>query len=159
MRWYITLVHGTFSHGNSWTTSDSPFHIWLDKELSKDGSDTIIYRFDWSGGNSPRARSLAAENLAEHIKLVGERYPRHEHYLICHSHGGNVALKALSLGTEELIRGVVTLGTPFLSCQRRDFDATLNLAPARHHSFWVSPRSLLPSPYFATSLSCFISLI
>ena len=46
-------------------------------------------------GNSFAARKTARDELAVHIDKVAEKHPSVPHYIVSHSHGGNVALAAL----------------------------------------------------------------
>src|SRR5438128_3911983 len=86
------LIHGTWARGGSWWQPGGDFHryilakVWRDLYAAGD-------RFDWSGGWSDAARSLAGQQLAAwidgknaiDIKLMG------------HSHGGNVAMLATQM--------------------------------------------------------------
>lgn len=132
-QYVITLVHGTYARGAPWTKEGSLFRARLEAAL---GPHLIYSRFEWSGGNSHQARQEAAEDLAAHIQKCARTNPQAEHYLVCHSHGGNVALRAVSLNdTARLVRGIVTLGTPFITFRRRDPTATLKALA------WAAPLS------------------
>lgn len=90
------------------------------------GLDPIWLPFTWSGINSHAARIAAGRELAGVLRENLARYPYTPHYLIAHSHGGNVvqyALKLLSQQQLGRIAGVVTLGTPFIWCSMRDVTA------------------------------------
>ena len=68
---------------------------------------------------------IAATELASHLTQLKREHPDFHQFLICHSHGGNVALFALShLDASRTINGVVTLGTPFITCHRRALSET-----------------------------------
>jgi pimeloyl-ACP methyl ester carboxylesterase len=74
--------------------------------------DTNARFFNWSGGNSDEARSLAAQQLAKLINDYHQKCPDEPINVVAHSHGGNVALMAsATVPIDEL----VTLGTPILS--------------------------------------------
>ncbi|MEW2144406.1 hypothetical protein AB0869_16510 [Micromonospora vinacea] len=113
----ITLVHGTFAPDAAWTRPDSA----LSTSLQKAGCH--VTRFVWSGRNSHRARAAAAHGLAEHLRQQLIEHPRARHWVIAHSHGGNVALHAAN----QLRTGrggaapvtTVTLATPFLHARAR----------------------------------------
>lgn len=71
----------------------------------------------WSGNNSHESRLTAAIELSKHVGEISRRSPRTPHYLICHSHGGNIALYAAKdRAFVEAVSGLVTLGTPFIRC-------------------------------------------
>ncbi len=106
----------------SWTERGSFFRNKLSAEL--DGCvDVFCERFCWSGGNSPRAREKAANELRDHVKRVYEKYPDRLHYIISHSHGGNIAVQSLRDGfIDSHIQGIVCLSTPFIHVQPRYYD-------------------------------------
>lgn len=91
-RLVVTLVHGTWGISSKWTRPDESFEIALRGELKKCGVTAVQFRrFPWSGGNTFAARKTAQAVLVEHIRKVAEK--RHAHYIVSHSHGGNVALR------------------------------------------------------------------
>lgn len=111
----VTFVHGTFARKASWIRGDS--------ELSRALGEKLRVKplvFQWSGLNSSRARLQAAGQLRDHLRELLEKHRTARHYVIAHSHGGNVALYALQ--DEDLkkrISGVVCLSTPFLHVRER----------------------------------------
>jgi pimeloyl-ACP methyl ester carboxylesterase len=118
MRNVITLVHGTGAPYAAWTEERSSICTRLSSAL---GHDVAFRVFNWSGANSARARRAAAAELtADLIRLV-EREPDARHFLIGHSHGGNVALQSLSdPRVRSKMAGVACLSTPFLQVRQRD---------------------------------------
>jgi hypothetical protein len=110
----VTLIHGTFARGASWTQAGSP--LWQDLE-SRFGRAAVIDRFDWSGENSAFARLEASLELVEHLNKLRERFPTAKRYLVAHSHAGNVALYAAE---QTRVDGVASLATPFLHASLRD---------------------------------------
>lgn len=83
------FVHGTWARGQSWWQPVGDFHAYI-----KGGVWNDLYaapdRFDWSGGYSDAARSLAGQQLTDWIdqrNMAGIR-------LMAHSHGGNVSMLA-----------------------------------------------------------------
>jgi hypothetical protein len=119
----ITLVHGTFARlptrDADWTREGSLLRRNLQAEL---GDDVVFIPFRWSGMNWPAARYRAAHRLCEHFGDTAVRYPERRHYLISHSHGGNVSLYALREAERErsaVPTGVVCLSTPFIAAQPR----------------------------------------
>ena len=121
----VTLVHGTFGRlpgGDApWVRDGSLLRQSLTEEL---GPDTTFLPFRWSGMNWPSARYRAADRLREHLRDTAARHPDLGHYVIAHSHGGNVALYALRDAAADerpgdLPAGVVCLSTPFIAAQPR----------------------------------------
>jgi pimeloyl-ACP methyl ester carboxylesterase len=110
----VILVHGTAGKRSSWAIPDqSEFVTMLREKLSREAE---FIKFPWSGANRTRARADAAVRLATRIasELSVCRRPI---FVVAHSHGGNVALRALSLLPEPHRADVRTilLSTPFLS--------------------------------------------
>jgi pimeloyl-ACP methyl ester carboxylesterase len=115
----VTLVHGTWGWRSPFLRHDSLMQNRLRLEL---GPDTRFVQFRWSGLNSVIARSRAASRLSEELATTISQYPSASHLVLAHSHGGNVALKALEMNPklEEQICGVGCLSTPFLIARLRD---------------------------------------
>ena len=76
--------------------------------------DWPVRAFLWSGANSVHARDCAARELSDQLRKDLQD-PDAKAVIIAHSHGGNVALRALQHldFMADRIR-VVTLATPFL---------------------------------------------
>lgn len=126
VEYVITLVHGTWARRAPWIGPDSSLSQAL---RTRFGDRSAIFPFDWSGGNSHAARRQAAESLRRTLVERLEAYPGARHYLICHSHGGNVALRALAdSDLADRVAGVACLATPFLVARPRD----LGPDPLRH---------------------------
>ena len=79
----------------------------------------LIERFQWSGKNSPKYRHLAAEQLADTLRVQKRDHPSAKHFVIGHSHGGNIALKAVESAKLFEDIGIVCLSTPFFHVGRR----------------------------------------
>jgi hypothetical protein len=129
-RYVITLVHGTWARKATWIQPHSTLAKALRVQL---GQDAKIFRLIWSGRNSPAARSVATERLKKKLALRFKDHPTARHYIICHSHGGNIALGAVAGNDlENKIDGVVCLATPFLLARERNFgiNPAFMLAPA-----------------------------
>lgn len=113
----VTLVPGTFARDAAWTQPDSA----LSRALLDAGCH--VYRFEWSGRNSHRARLRAAGQLAEHLGRLIAKYPGARQFVVAHSHGGNVALHAtrqVGKSRDSAARvTAVTLGTPFIHARAR----------------------------------------
>jgi hypothetical protein len=133
---FITLVHGTWPRGgwqdvlltpfyDKWPSRFLPRWLWfadgsefrnrLTAALSQRGLSVQLTPFLWSGANSVRERDKAARELVEHIRAKQVEYPSSTQVLIAHSHGGNVALRALNqLGVARDKIFTATMATPFI---------------------------------------------
>jgi hypothetical protein len=113
----IFLVHGTFARGARWTRPGSLFRTGLTAALTENGQRGVSFEsVDWSGGNSHRARRAGAVRLERRLRASLRRHPEACHFLVGHSHGGNIAMRAAKRtgrGADRRI-GVVTLATPYL---------------------------------------------
>ncbi len=118
------------------------------------------YRFEefkWSGSNSFHARTEAAMELCVHLHLQVERYPDAHHWIVAHSHGGTVAVSAVTWlhkmkrrETVDAVRGVMTLATPFISLAPMEDDGSR--AVGYLFSFFVAATAfLLAIVYFYSS--------
>ena len=117
----IFLVHGTFAHGAAWTKPGSTFCTQLKRDLQALGHEKIHFElFEWSGDNNHRARREAAVKLERALRASVRLQPQSDHFVVAHSHGGNIALRAVKrsryFSGKEI--GVVTLATPFLKFSR-----------------------------------------
>ena len=137
---FITLIHGTWPRGKwrdvlltpfyekwpsrflpkwLWFADGSEFRSRLTAALSKRGLSAQISPFLWSGANSVGERDKAARELLEHIRTKQSDYPSCTQVVIAHSHGGNVALRALDqLGVTRDEIFIATIATPFVEIFR-----------------------------------------
>jgi pimeloyl-ACP methyl ester carboxylesterase len=113
----VTLVHGTWAQSATWVLPNSALCRMLTETW---GGRIALMPLRWSGGNTVRARARAAADLATHIDAVARRFPASNHYVIAHSHGGNVALYALRQRSSVRISGLACLSTPFLHVRNRN---------------------------------------
>jgi hypothetical protein len=99
----------------------------LDAALKGASLDWTICPFLWSGANSVHARDCAARKLSDELRKDLQDDPAARALIIAHSHGGNVALRALQhLNCMAGQIRVVTLATPFLRVfARRSFQLPL----------------------------------
>ena len=100
----ITLVHGTWGRGffpgrrregrpPFWFEDGSPFLAHLSTGIAD-----IPHRIKpllWSGANSIFERDRTAQLLAEYLATEHAEHPLASQLVIAHSHGGNIALRAL----------------------------------------------------------------
>ena len=115
----ITLVHGTWARDAPWTKPDSRLSRTLTASLP--GSELRLAR--WNGLNSPTGRRNGGDRVRTDLRALIDENPEARHYVIAHSHGGNVvryALKGLDRKLKNRICGIVCLATPFISCKGRE---------------------------------------
>ena len=110
----VVLVHGTFARGTKWPMIEVEARCQL-------AAPVRIEYFEWSGQNRVDARSEATRSLQEQLEEWYRRYPAATFYAIAHSHGGNVALRALSTNERaaQRVRALICLSTPFLDAAVR----------------------------------------
>jgi hypothetical protein len=119
MRYVITTVHGTWARKADWMACSA----LAQKIRTQLGPGTEITPLIWSGHNNHPARRKASLCLEEHLRKQVHDYPGAKLVLVCHSHGGNVALHALQdPELREAVAGVVCLATPFLIAAERKLD-------------------------------------
>jgi hypothetical protein len=128
MEYAVTLVHGTrlrFARQATWVQPESTFSTLLRLKLA---APVHVYPFYRSGRNSVSARAEGGRRLAEHLQDVARCHPRARRFVIGHSHGGNVVIRALGVpGTPDTVDGAVALSTPFLAVSPRSFGASLKV--------------------------------
>jgi hypothetical protein len=121
----IVTVHGTFARnwlirkfygGRGWWHANSYF---CQKLLEKIPGCAFV-EFEWSGKNSHSARIAAGAELARLLTLIRREKPNENVVVIAHSHGGNVALKAIDVAEPGSVLFLFLLGMPHLSifCQK-----------------------------------------
>jgi hypothetical protein len=111
-RWRKRVARRTYSSSAAWIRPGSP--MW--RALSEALPGAELQSFEWSGANSPKARATAARKLTSLLEDLLERFPRARHYVIAHSHGGNVALYTLrSDKVRDGLSGIACLATPFIA--------------------------------------------
>lgn len=113
----------------------------------------------WLGtwlNNGHRYRLAAGRDLAVQLHAQCVEHPRARHFVVAHSHGGNVTLYALRMpGLPRRLAGVVCLGTPFLQCEPRDTDRAVTtygdllLATPSLALLVLLALFVFPSAYFA----------
>jgi hypothetical protein len=177
----ITLVHGTWPRGffpiliwfkhrvrelmrrrqpreplTFWFEEGSPFLARLSAEL-RDIPHKITPLF-WSGKNSIWERDKTALILANHLSTELAEHPQVTQLVIAHSHGGNIALRALYhlhqpdntrlCEADSATPLVVTLATPFIEVQHADFGTQPSLIRgAVLFAIWI-PAWVLAKAFF-----------
>jgi hypothetical protein len=114
----ITLVHGTWADTRGWVAPGSVLRRELDARLG-----SVVFReFPWSSAHTHAARTEAGVRLARFVRGGHTQYPEARHFIIGHSHGGVVALYAMrDAAANQVVSGIITLATPFVSTRRRRF--------------------------------------
>ena len=118
---HIVLIHGTWGRGffkqtpaAKWCEEGSEFRTELSQKLQLLMPNFVLrfHVFNWSGTNSVFARLFAARALRTFIN--NHVPPADKAVLVAHSHGGNVALQAVSMSERRERLYLVSLATPFL---------------------------------------------
>ncbi len=148
-----------------WFEKGSPFLDRLSTELGD--IPHKITSLVWSGANSIFVRDKTAHVLVEQLSAEHAEHPQAAQLIIAHSHGGNIALRALRLlhppdgsrlreadGANPL---VVTLATPFIEVQHADFGDEPGLVRAAlilalWIPSWVLTKALFPVNEFGKPL-------
>lgn len=126
----VTLVHGTWARNAGWPKEGSILRREVTAAL---GAGTTFRRFRWSGRNRHRARLGAARELQAYLRQGFELHPDAEHFIIAHSHGGNVVTYALAdPQIRNRLAGVVSLATPFIQVEADE--SRMEVVPG----FWAS---------------------
>jgi hypothetical protein len=114
----ITLVHGTWARRAKWVRPGSRLRTLLNNHLP----GTVLFEvFTWGGRNSARTRQLASEKLALQLSQQLLDYPDAQHFVLGHSHGGSVALKAVEIAGLFHSVGVICMSTPFFAVSPRNY--------------------------------------
>lgn len=122
----ITLLHGTFATDAPWTKGESTLCKTISTALKPD--DVDFDHFNWSGANNHRERLASGEKFRSFLRLRMQRFPESHHFVIAHSHGGNIAMYALrDRKIAEAMSGLITMGTPFISSSNRDVDLGIDI--------------------------------
>src|SRR5690606_16741418 len=74
-----------------------------------------FYKLQWSGANTAISRERAANELSNHIQIIRNTHKNSFHFIIGHSHGGNVILYSMKQRTIScMVDGVICISTPFI---------------------------------------------
>jgi len=162
---FITIVHGTWPDGlfrtllgrkrrTYWFDNGSSFCTRLSAGLG--GIPHKIKSLRWGGENSVYKRDEVALRLAEDLSTQHKEHPQATQLVIAHSHGGNIALRALhhlhkredapACGKESANPLVVTLATPFVEIHPADLGSRSFLVRLALVSALVLPLSIFASP-------------
>ncbi|WP_409429179.1 hypothetical protein [Mycobacterium sp. SMC-11] len=105
-----TMIHGTSAYmGDWWRPRVGDFHRFIGDKYRRNLYSGGAH-FHWSGNYSARHRARAAEFFAE---WVADRAPAGIQSLFAHSYGGEIAARALTLGTPS--QELILLSTPVTS--------------------------------------------
>lgn len=89
----VHLIHGTWARRASWTQDSSKLVHACRKDLP---GPVLLDCLDWNGHNSPSSRAKAKIELRRKIASYSTRYPSAQQSVIAHSHGGHIAVSAVS---------------------------------------------------------------
>jgi hypothetical protein len=104
---------------------------------------TLFSRFCWTGSNSHTARLRAGEDLKKHLRGLTDKFRNARHFVVGHSHGGNVMLYAMKdEALANRVTGLVTLATPFISVRERKLHPLVLFSVWTVLLFWVLEASL-----------------
>jgi pimeloyl-ACP methyl ester carboxylesterase len=118
MRAIAFLIHGTFAPKSSWTLAGSVF-----RKKMIEGVDGIRFSdppISWSGANTTKARECGIADLSKRLHDSLKIHPDVPHFVIGHSHGGLIALKAVERESLWSSVSVICLSTPFLHGRSRE---------------------------------------
>ena len=119
MKAIVTLVHGTWARDAAWIRPDSALCKSIHQAAVQNNIQIEFRSLLWSGSNSVRARQEAAQSITKQLKNDLILRSDASHFVVAHSHGGNIVVDALrNSDVGERISGVVTMSTPFISCRR-----------------------------------------
>lgn len=127
MRVRLILIHGTWPKGLFRRNSSkskrkncydpgSPFHDRLVNELSAAQLEFETSLFLWNGRNSVLDRNTATVALAKQLERMVQEEPNSLVVIVAHSHGGNIALRAVHVAGPDVTKNVkvATLATVFV---------------------------------------------
>jgi len=88
----VTLVHGAWARSADWTTTSSP----LCAAIRQAAHGSVRFEpFLWSGWNTVTSRRKAVTGLISQLRALQTGWPDARHFVIGHSHGGNIAFQAM----------------------------------------------------------------
>lgn len=119
----VLLVHGTFARSAAWTLPGSKLRQSITERVQ---TPTAFVRVNWSGRNTLAGRRAALSTLRDALAASQRRHPDVPHFIVAHSHGGNIALQCLSRWPDLQHRcSLICLSTPFLIPRPRTPGATM----------------------------------
>jgi hypothetical protein len=101
----------------AWSDPNSTFCTALAAALAP--ASVTFHLSRWGGSHSFRARERGVDIVRKDLEMMIKDRPTASHYVIGHSHGGNVAMRAVSNQYAPKIAGLVCMATPFLHVRRR----------------------------------------
>ncbi|NPC57830.1 esterase/lipase family protein [Caenimonas soli] len=150
----VHLVHGTWATGllkprNAWFEQGSETYERLRRQLPQSAQ---IESFLWSGRNTVASRAEAGQAFSRHLQQSVARHPDSTHVVVAHSHGGTVAVEALSNLDDQQwprtnVKALVCLATPFVYLTRPSL--------TQHQTAFLAMTSLLYAVYWSALLAAF----
>jgi pimeloyl-ACP methyl ester carboxylesterase len=123
----VYFVHGTFASGAAWTGTDALVARTIAAALSAAAHAPVFQRLEWSGANTVAARTAAIIELETRLDGIFTVNPQRQVFLVGHSHGGSVAIKAAERFADRDGLAIVTLATPFIIARVREDAAAVGL--------------------------------
>jgi hypothetical protein len=147
----VAPVHGTFDPVPDWYIPGSVFANAVTKRLHS--KRFFLDPLFWTAKNTFRSRYAGALILRRRIKHRISECDRL--YLISHSHGGNVSVKATNIEALASVRHI-TIGTPFLKLEKQDLEITYGAFLALMFYFGLAPWSIYISAEAIGSLAAYL---
>jgi pimeloyl-ACP methyl ester carboxylesterase len=114
----VTFIHGTWGRRSRWYSEGSKLRERL---TARFGNRVHFNVVRWSGRNSHAARAAAITELRRSLDCLEGGTVNSRHFVITHSHGGNIAIYALrEADIRTRLSGVICLNTPFMAVLRRN---------------------------------------
>jgi hypothetical protein len=148
---HFFLVHGTWARGARWAQE----HAALPAAIRAKFGEVIFHILEWSGRNNDSDRSIAASRLETKIRTVQASFPHAPIFLIGHSHGGNVCVRAAN--RVRSLAGLVTLATPFVHISIPSKRRSLGQLKVRVLLLLLTPYLLVGLAVLVISLVLFFS--
>ena len=127
----FVLVHGTWAPNSRWTQNGESLLCEMLKSAFQAKQDELIEICapTWSGKNRESHRIAGGRQIAKQVgeKLKGDECDEStDVFFLAHSHGTDVALKALEeIGNDARIRGLAAFNSPNILTLKRDFAASI----------------------------------
>jgi pimeloyl-ACP methyl ester carboxylesterase len=131
------LVHGTFAQNASWWQPGGDFFGYLAGQNSIPRPYGAVDQYSWSGAYSHQGREIAAQELADWLGMHSATPAHHDPlWLLGHSHGANVAMRATHLGPTK-VDNMVLLSCPVYSEYLPEFERVGKVVSIRGRLDWV----------------------
>lgn len=154
MRIVVILVHGTYGWSALFLKPDSA----LRSALLQRFKEVEFVHFNWSGLNSAIMRHFAAKALRTLLNEIRARDADCRIFLIAHSHGGNIGLRALNAALNGICKIECRLRLAFVICPRISIQKGRTHTTSGDLSTRGDRESLLAEPKYPQSLPSYSKL-